>query len=222
MWGKVYDDDGEVSWDFIGQFMTQIGLDEAVFVDADTVLVHGVVKNRLSVGSSGDMYLMDDIYYVDSMSRYGSINQGKPLDGCEDYLGLISEGDILIADIFWPGRTEPTPAPTGYPNRHDIVIDAGIVTLGESFTVHCGDQPGERGDIHMWGALAQKRRGVVHTIDKCPNPQMIYTGYGKDYHYDQRFQYWPPPYYLNTNSGKGGSTTHTLWRNRKIKGDYGF
>lgn len=226
LYARGYDDHGNLVWEPRGHCTIQDERDNACFVDVDTLLVQGGLRGRMSIGCSGDMYLMDDVYYDEahSFSRYDVVTPGKPREDCPDYMGLISEGDIFMADFFWQGRIEYKPGYIpGYPNRRDIVIAAGIVALNESFTVHCGTLPGERGDIHMWGALAQKRRGVVHTIDRCPNPQNIYTGYGKDYHYDDRFQNWPPPYYLNTNSGKGGSVRHSLWTGtRDLTGDYQF
>ena len=84
----------------------------------------------------------------------------------------------------------------------------------------------ERGVIHMWGAIAQRRRGFVHRsgIDpynhpqgnQSPSPwnmdQYHYdgfhpsTGYDKDYHYDQRFMFVQPPDYPEIYRGFGEST----------------
>ena len=46
---------------------------------------------------------------------------GKPLPGCDDYLGLIAKQDVLIIDTAV--------------NGNDVKINAAILTLGDSFTV---------------------------------------------------------------------------------------
>lgn len=80
----------------------------------------------------------------------------------------------------------------------------------------------ERGDIHMWGAIAQRRRGFVHRSGEDPynHPNQMEwdmdeyhydgfhpsTGYGKDYHYDQRFMFIQPPDYPQIYHGWGEDT----------------
>ncbi|MEA2104795.1 MAG: hypothetical protein U9P79_09190 [Candidatus Cloacimonadota bacterium] len=80
----------------------------------------------------------------------------------------------------------------------------------------------ERGDIHMWGAIAQRRRGFVHRSGSDPynHPDPwewdleVYhydgdhppTGYGKDYHYDDRFMFVQPPDYPQIYHGWGEDT----------------
>jgi len=77
----------------------------------------------------------------------------------------------------------------------------------------------ERGTIHIFGAIAQTRRGFVHRSGtdpyNHPDPnewdlgQFHYdgthpsTGYGKDYHYDKRFYYIQPPDYPEIYYGFG-------------------
>jgi len=84
----------------------------------------------------------------------------------------------------------------------------------------------ERGIIHIFGAIAQTRRGFVHRSGGDPynhpfgnsNPSPweidIYkydgshpsAGYDKDYHYDNRFLYIQPPDYPEIYRGWGAST----------------
>ena len=97
------------------------------------------------------------------------------------------------------------------------------------------DIVGERGTIHMWGAIAQYRRGFIHRSGWDPYnhgvahsdtdrdcPECLYDldnflyggqhringgglGYEKDYHYDQRFLYVQPPDYPEVYDGFGGN-----------------
>jgi hypothetical protein len=81
----------------------------------------------------------------------------------------------------------------------------------------------ERGVLHVWGAIAQSRRGFIHRSggDEYNHPPGNnnweldeYTfhydgehpscGYDKDYHYDDRFLYVQPPDYPQVYEGWGG------------------
>jgi hypothetical protein len=47
---------------------------------------------------------------------------------------------------------------------------------------------GDRGKLNIYGAMAQKFRGVVRSGD---------NGYAKGYSYDERFRYTAPPKFLS-------------------------
>ena len=84
----------------------------------------------------------------------------------------------------------------------------------------------ERGIIHIFGAIAQTRRGFVHRSGSDPynhplgyanpSPWIIdnykydgchpSAGYDKDYHYDDRFLYIQPPDYPEIYRGWGAGT----------------
>ena len=65
-----------------------------------------------------------------------------------------------------------------------------------------GPYPDERGQIHLWGQVSQFRRGYVHRSNHGTGGSNG-TGYLKDYHYDERFYWDPPPFYpyLDENYG---------------------
>lgn len=159
------------------------------------------VSGRVSVGASGDIWLLDNVRYVDSNRNTGVIDSSTT-----NMLGIMSEGDILIANTMENGRDNG--APSTDPWRNDIIINGGIVALGESFSFEDqndvitayggtlpfwyysnGPNPDERGQIHLWGQVSQTRRGYVHRSNHGG------TGYLKDYHYDSRFYFDPPPFY---------------------------
>ncbi len=76
----------------------------------------------------------------------------------------------------------------------------------------------ERGILHVWGSIAQRRCGFIHRSGSDPynhppgnnewdldnfhfdgiHPP---TGYAKDYHYDSRFMEMQPDFFLNTAGG---------------------
>ncbi len=82
----------------------------------------------------------------------------------------------------------------------------------------------ERGEIHLYGAIAQRRRGFVHRsgsddYNHPPSTPGLWdldhyrydgdhpaTGYDKDYHYDQRFLFVQPPDYPQIYQGWGENT----------------
>jgi hypothetical protein len=84
----------------------------------------------------------------------------------------------------------------------------------------------ERGIIHMWGAVAQRRRGFVHRSGTDPynhpgdnawDMELYHydgfhgsTGYDKDYHYDNRLLYVQPPNYPEVYEGWGESSIATF------------
>ncbi len=171
----------------------------ACFVDGDAE-VYGVVTGCVTLGTSGDMWLVDNIRF-EGADRY---NGWFEEDDMTHMLGLVSESNIIIRDNWVNGRENGRSSGPLQVNRHSIIINAGMVALGESFTfehqnddweLYQGPTPDERGIIHLKGAVTQYRRGYVHRSNHGTG-QHDGTGYGKDYHYDFRFDRRPPPYYL--------------------------
>jgi len=177
----------------------------AIFIDGQAE-VYGCVRGMLSLGTSGNMYLVDNIWY-DGTSRACGDSIGLTFP---HMLGLISESNIIIRDNRYNGKNDGFGqySPQSIDN-HSITICAGMVALDESFTFeHQNDEwnsyqgtwPDERGIIHLRGAVTQWRRGYVHRSNHGPPHG---TGYGKDYKYDFRFDEYPPPYYLEAMDEEG-------------------
>jgi hypothetical protein len=180
----------------------------AIFVEGQ-VEVYGVHMGNLTIGSSGDMWLVDNIQYDGTRRGDGWIDDNSPgaQQNFPHMLGLVSESNIIIQDNVYNGRNDGfgQHGPTSY-DFHSIIINAGMVALNESFTFehmnddwefYQGPNPDERGIIHLTGAVTQVRRGYVHRSNHGG------TGYGKDYHYDFRFDTRPPPYYLEAMDKEG-------------------
>ena len=124
----------------------------------------------MTVFATKKIKITNDIVYKDSNAN------GKPNPGCDDFLGLIAKKDVIIID--------------NAVNGNDVIINAAILTLGDSFTVQNYASGPPRGDLTIYGSLSQKVRGPVGTFGWWGT-----TGYQKDYHYDDRFVDTPPPYY---------------------------
>jgi hypothetical protein len=80
------------------------------------------------------------------------------------------------------------------------VIDAAIFSVEDSFIIDnfdCGGTSGTTtalGDLNVNGAIIQKFRGRIgESVGAAAN----YSGYIKNYWYDERLQSIEPPYFLN-------------------------
>ena len=175
------------------------------------------VKGRLSIGCSGNMWLMDNIRYVDSDLYTGAMDSNTT-----NILGIMSESFVLIDNTWENGRDNGGNLFSYDTWRSSIIINGGIVALGESFSFEDqndvlytanlpewyfsnGPSPDERGQIRLWGQVSQFRRGYVHRSNHGG------TGYYKDYHYDQRFYFDPPPYYPYLDDNFGNDRQIIAW-----------
>ncbi len=163
-----------------------------IFIDSPLELM-GVLEGVLTVGSSDDILLIDDVRYA-SANQYGYFDP----DECEDMLGVVSEGNIIIANTLANGKENGFAEGGGNMQRHSIALDGAFLALGESFSfqhqnddfeAYQGPEPDERGIIHLTGSIAQFRRGYVHRSNHGG------TGYGRDYRHDPRFDDQSPPFF---------------------------
>jgi hypothetical protein len=178
---------------------------QAIFVDGECE-VEGELTGTLTIGSAGNMWLIDNIRYSGADARTGWF-ESKPPAQLNHMLGLVSESNIIIKDNTVNGKNNGFQVDPNNHSRHSIIINAGMIALGESFTfehqnddwdLYQGNDPyDERGYIYLVGAVTQWRRGYVHRSNH------IGTGYLKSYNYDFRFDRRPPPYYLEATDEKG-------------------
>jgi len=147
-----------------------------VFVTGQ-VQVKGVLDGSLTIGSSLDMTITDDITYRAS-------DANGPLTGCDDILGLVSESNITIAD--------------NVPNRTNCTIHAHMMALNTSFQTQNYRTGSPRGTLTVHGGIIQRYRGAVGTGTMQNGHVVISTGYAKSYHYDPRFDLIQPPGYFLT------------------------
>ncbi len=137
------------------------------------VEIKGTFKGRLTIVATDNIYITDDIRYEDSDAN------GKPPENSTNALGIISKENIVVADTW--------------ANANDVVINAALLALGDSFYVENYAFGFPRGTLTIWGSLSQKVRGAVGTFGYGWS-----TGFEKDYHYDTRLGDAPPPYYPST------------------------
>ncbi len=139
--------------------------------------VKGVLKGQLTIGSSGDIEIMDNcLYDTDPRADPSST----------DLLGLVSDGDVYMDGDPYGANTDTA----------DETVMAAIMALDESFTVENYSSGSPRGNLVIYGGLIQKRRGPVGTFN--PSSGNTVSGYSKDYSYDPRLMDNPPPAFPTT------------------------
>jgi hypothetical protein len=142
----------------------------------ETVHVSGVLDGGLTVVSEDDIWIDDDVLYEDSSPGSG------PNPGCDDLLGLIAEGDIVIASTL--------------PDIGDREVHGLMMALGND--IHAEDyQLGPpRGAFILYGGLMVEKS--VHLGEY--QHEILISGYLRDYHWDQRLQAWAPPLFPKTGN----------------------
>ncbi len=156
----------------------------AFHVEGD-VFVSGLVNGDLTLGATGNIFIDNDLKYECTDST-GLNFQGLT---CDDKLGLVSEKNVFV-------ETRHLATNKGYSwtnfdstyahNNHQegVIINAGIITFGESFGTFSANFPnyerfpndpfggtsnpnypllGNHGHISLLGTLAQVRRGIVNS-----------------------------------------------------------
>jgi hypothetical protein len=189
-----------------------IGDHTCIFVEGP-LEIKGMVHGRVTIGSSELIRIIDNIYY--ECAGPVSHNWRPPVnpDHCQDYLGIVSEGEVKIADTPENGRDNSgiNPPASGNtqtnPARTDVIINGAIVALGESFTFENQNDPDsgfvsstipdDRGSIFLWGSVTQMRRGYVH------RRLNVSTGYAKRYTYDRRLLLNRPPCFFDVKDEQG-------------------
>ncbi|MDP8237686.1 MAG: T9SS type A sorting domain-containing protein [Candidatus Hatepunaea meridiana] len=178
----------------------------AIFVDGQAE-VYGQVFGSLTLGSSGDMWLVDDIYYTGARRADGDFDER----GMSHCLGLISEADIIIKNNWYNGRENGFSlySPQSI-DHHSITITAALGALNGSlkfqhtnadWEAYQGPSPDERGIIHLKGMLFQYRAAPLY------NENHNGTGYHRiNWQYDNRFNNSLPPFFdLLSNGYIGGN-----------------
>ena len=152
-----------------------------------TVYVSGTYSKSLTIGASKELIING------SLTPTG-VTLGQEPSGTET-LGLIATGFVRVYHPVTEGggvvNTKTTcTAKNATGSMLDPWIYAAILSTSHSFTVdndNCGDKS-ELETLHVYGAIAQKFRGIVGTTGD--------TGYTKDYQYDERLATDEPPYFL--------------------------
>lgn len=174
-----------------------------------TVYVQGTLRGRVTISAENNVVITEDLVYDGG-------------DNGTDALGLIAENSVQIYHPVsrsceeYSGRYEWDPRrwryvwvqgpcvrwSRGTSNLSGSVtspqVDAAILSLQHSFEVQQYDVGNNLGTIHLYGTIAQRFRGPVGQGSH---------GYLKDYNYDTRLRYAPPPYFLDPVRATWGQKT---------------
>jgi hypothetical protein len=135
-------------------------------------------EGRMTMASSDTMIIPDNLIY-----RYANPDNSVPgtQDSIRDVLGLISENYIMFGEDV----------------DDTIYVNAAMAAIRGSITVQDIYRYGyynEKQSLFIYGSLAQKNRGLVHSSYNGGLRGFI----EKDYHYDKRLAKFPPPHFLST------------------------
>jgi len=137
--------------------------------------VEGKIKGQVTIGSNGDIRIMDNLIY----------NTDPRVDPTSsDLLGLVSDQNV----IMWNSTANLDTA--------DETVMAAIMALNTSWTVQNYNSGSPRGKLIVYGGIIQKQRGAVGTFNSSTGA--IVTGYEKAYSYDSRLMDNPPPAFPTT------------------------
>jgi hypothetical protein len=155
--------------------------------------VKGIVEGRISVGSSQQLYIEDDIRYLDA-----DLNTGATPTTSTNLLALVAGDDIKIANTPENGRWNSGGRGVNQTNRDSTsVVITALLFAGHSFTFEQQNDPDsgyvfdgapdDRGTVYVYGGIYQGRRGYAHRANRSS------TGYLKRYRFDQRLRTSMPP-----------------------------
>jgi hypothetical protein len=144
-------------------------------LNCGSVYVHGTYSKSLTIGAETDLIINGNI------SPTGTALGSAP--GGTVTLGLIA---TRFVRIYHPCTTL---SGNGSESLKNPWIYAAILSTSHSFVVDNYDCGAGLGDLNIYGAIAQKYRGIVGILGG--------SGYNKDYIYDERLATEEPPYYLS-------------------------
>ena len=158
--GKVY----VHKTSFTGAILDSISLNgfgtfNGTLVSTGTVNVKGTLDGQLTIGSTTDVVVQDDIVY-----------ENKNVSSTDDLLGLVANNDVIVAD--------------NTANNSNCEIDGCIFTRTGSFKAENYDSRPVSGTLNILGSIVQYRRGPVGTFNT--GTVTIKTGFSKRYRYDSR------------------------------------
>ncbi|HEY3295598.1 MAG TPA: T9SS type A sorting domain-containing protein [bacterium] len=179
-------------------WMVALVMRRCMFFDGPLEIL-GHLSGQVSIGSSHNIRILDNIRYDDADSLTGDTPESSP-----NLLALVSEHDIKIANTPANGRWNSNGRGFNQtnPDSTSVIITAALYALSEHFTfeqqndIDSGyvyeDPAGtphsdERGIIYLYGSLAQRRRGYLHRSSNTS------TGYDLHMRYDPRLAHMTMP-----------------------------
>jgi hypothetical protein len=139
-----------------------------VIYSSTDVRVKGQLNGRLTIYSADDIWIDDDVVYVDDPVTNPASN---------DFLGLVANNRVIITD--------------NAANNNNVNVQACIMAVNGSFTAQNYSTRPPSGYLRVTGSIAQKNRGPVGTFSYWG----ISSGFSKRYRFDTRCASEMPPSY---------------------------
>jgi hypothetical protein len=161
------------------------------------VEIRGHLSGQVTICSAQKISIIDDVVYDDSDLGTGVIPPAV-IETSRNFLGIVSEGDVRIANTPANGRENSDTLGFDQTDRDyaSVVICGSVVAQG-SFTFEqqndadsgyvCECEPDDRGTVYLFGSVSQARRGYLH---RSTNQS---TGYRQVFRADPRSCYQVPP-----------------------------
>ena len=166
---------------------------QTIFVDGDCE-IKGELSGTLTIGCSGDMYLLDNIRYAGADPVTGQFDEEEMYSR----LFLVAERNVIISNNLANGKDNGGDRPDGDHHRHSIVINAAVAALNGSFTfehqnddwdLYQGPEPDYRGFVFVKGMIYQRHKGHISRTNHG------FTGYHLVCDYDSRLDEYNPLFY---------------------------
>jgi Tfp pilus assembly protein PilX len=167
------------------------------------VYVEGTVKGRVTIVAENNIVVTGNLTYAGGKTG-------------TDALGLIANDFVrvyhpvscptssgTVCDPDNSGDSVNLNRPNGNGKFTDPVVNAAILALNHSFSVQLHSDGATLGDLSIFGSIAQKFRGPVGSS----RSGVPVSGYNKDYVYDSRLRYSPPPYFIDPSNSRWGAKT---------------
>lgn len=146
------------------------------------LFVKGTFKGAMTAGAENYIYITGDLTYNDES---------------KDILGLVGQNAVWVWNPMKSNGSTPILG-------KDRTIEAAIISVAHTFQVQNYTLGGTRGNLIVYGSIAQKFRGTVGTS----SGGTINNGYIKKYEYDTRLAYTAPPKFLSPVSSSYGVTQY--------------
>jgi Tfp pilus assembly protein PilX len=153
-----------------GWTLPPIDQDYSEPIGCANVSVSGTYTQDLTIGSEKDILIAGNI-----------TKTGDPL------MGLIANNFVRVKH-----QVDDSCNNVAAGTMSTVTVEAAILSLQHSFTVDNYNCGAGLGDLVVKGAIAQRYRGAVGTGGMSAS----YTGYKKNYNYDDRLRYRNPPFFL--------------------------
>ncbi len=139
---------------------------------AEPIRIWGTLDGQVTIGVEGNIEIIDDVLYD------GVPPGSTPPPDCDDVLGLIADGDIVIAYVF--------------PNYNDCMFYGVAMALEKSIKAEDYQHHSPRGVMEMHGGLIADYS--IH-LGQYDNDGNLLSGYVRDYNWDSRMLTMPPPFF---------------------------